>query len=309
MPEEIELTIDGKKVNTSRGTSILKTALANGIYIPHLCFHPDLPQAEETPLSEEIFQNMKPIKGAPASNMNFEVCGLCIIEVKDRKGFYTACNTPAEMDMNVITESENILQKRKDNLKKIFASHPHACIVCEQKDGCDRNTCPPGVPGNERCCSKFEICELRKVAEYTGIGIDTPKYNFKNLPDESNSIFRRNHNLCIACGRCVRACLFLQKKRAIEYLLKSDKKNIETVPEAPGIFRLFNDKKNIICINGTPNLKQELTEKLGSVPKAVYFNFEKNQMYSMRENELLQRYMKEHGSLPEINNELEELLL
>jgi hypothetical protein len=32
-------------------------------------------------------------------------------------------------------------------------------------------------------------------------------------------------------------------------------------------------------------------------------------MYSMRENELLQRYMKEHGSLPEINNELEELLL
>ena len=43
MTEEIKLTINGREVVTQKGTSILEAALAEGIYIPHLCHHPDLP--------------------------------------------------------------------------------------------------------------------------------------------------------------------------------------------------------------------------------------------------------------------------
>ena len=38
----ISLTIDGKKIQTVQGTSVLEAALQNDIYIPHICHHPDL---------------------------------------------------------------------------------------------------------------------------------------------------------------------------------------------------------------------------------------------------------------------------
>ncbi|MBI5408052.1 MAG: (2Fe-2S)-binding protein [Nitrospirae bacterium] len=34
----IELTINGKKVETEKGSTILQAALGNGIKIPHLCY-------------------------------------------------------------------------------------------------------------------------------------------------------------------------------------------------------------------------------------------------------------------------------
>jgi NADH dehydrogenase/NADH:ubiquinone oxidoreductase subunit G len=38
----LRLTIDGKEIEASEGSSVLETALAHGIDIPRLCYHPDL---------------------------------------------------------------------------------------------------------------------------------------------------------------------------------------------------------------------------------------------------------------------------
>ena len=38
----ITITIDGKQIQTEEGTSVLKAALQNNIYIPHICHHADL---------------------------------------------------------------------------------------------------------------------------------------------------------------------------------------------------------------------------------------------------------------------------
>ena len=40
--ETIALTIDGRKIISPAGTSILEAAEQNGIKIPRLCHHPDL---------------------------------------------------------------------------------------------------------------------------------------------------------------------------------------------------------------------------------------------------------------------------
>ena len=36
------ITIDGKQIEAKKDSSILEAALEAGIYIPHLCSHPDL---------------------------------------------------------------------------------------------------------------------------------------------------------------------------------------------------------------------------------------------------------------------------
>ena len=40
--DDATLTIDGQQVAAAPGTTVLEAALAAGIYIPHLCHHPDL---------------------------------------------------------------------------------------------------------------------------------------------------------------------------------------------------------------------------------------------------------------------------
>ena len=40
--EKIKLSIDGKKFEIKKGKTLLEVALEGGIYIPHLCHHPDL---------------------------------------------------------------------------------------------------------------------------------------------------------------------------------------------------------------------------------------------------------------------------
>ena len=40
--DEITLTIDGQEVQVEKGATVLESAQATGIYIPTLCYYPDL---------------------------------------------------------------------------------------------------------------------------------------------------------------------------------------------------------------------------------------------------------------------------
>lgn len=41
----MKLTINGQEIEVLKGTTILEAAKSAGIYIPTLCYHPDLPPA------------------------------------------------------------------------------------------------------------------------------------------------------------------------------------------------------------------------------------------------------------------------
>ena len=45
----VSITIDGRKLRVEEGMNLLEAALQNGIYIPHLCHHPDLPDPTWAP--------------------------------------------------------------------------------------------------------------------------------------------------------------------------------------------------------------------------------------------------------------------
>ncbi|MBW2023193.1 MAG: (2Fe-2S)-binding protein [Deltaproteobacteria bacterium] len=42
-----KIFINGQQIEVGRDVSILTAARANGIYIPALCFHPDLPFVQD----------------------------------------------------------------------------------------------------------------------------------------------------------------------------------------------------------------------------------------------------------------------
>ncbi|RKY82471.1 ferredoxin [candidate division KSB1 bacterium] len=94
----VQLIIDNKKISTEPDKTVLQAAHEAGIYIPSLCFHPDLP-----PLS---------------------TCRLCIVQIEGVRGFPTSCNTKVRDGMVVKTNTPEIQEMRKQLLWLIFSELP-----------------------------------------------------------------------------------------------------------------------------------------------------------------------------------------
>lgn len=218
------LSIDNKNINVEQGTSVLFAALKNGIYIPHLCSHPDLvPAKKSVPVSKVFRGTQEFAAGLPGSQ--YDGCGLCLIEVETAGGMslQKACETTVENNMTVHLNSQRVREERQKNLARILSDHPHACLTCAQSKGCSRTQCSSNVPEKERCCVKFGNCEIQKVSEYVGIMLDTSRFIYKNIPVlKDEPLFNRDYNLCIGCTRCVRACDNLRSIKALGYVIDNE---------------------------------------------------------------------------------------
>src|SRR5208283_3520211 len=109
-PETVAINMDGKALLVEKGLTILQVAQQNNIYIPTLCAHKDL----------------SPFGG----------CRLCIVEIEGRRGFVTACTTPADKGMIIRTRTAAIKSQRIEVLQLLLSEHPSSCLVCDEKDEC-----------------------------------------------------------------------------------------------------------------------------------------------------------------------------
>ena len=105
MANYIIITIDGAKIKTPRGNSILDAALEYGICIPHLCH----------------MQGIIPFGG----------CRLCIVEVikNGRSKVTTSCTLEAEEGMEILAHSEKIVKARKNIAEMLVAEAPNSRAV------------------------------------------------------------------------------------------------------------------------------------------------------------------------------------
>lgn len=220
------LTIDNSGISVVEGTSVLDAALKNGIYIPHLCSHPDLGCAcdEKNQPAKEIYRGgIKIANGALDANKEIG-CQLCLVEVNGMAELQRACATTVQPGMRVITDSDSVRNARQPNLAKILSEHPHSCLTCAQSQGCSLTQCSSNVPVNERCCPKFNRCEIQKVAKYIGIAPETPRYVYPDIPVlKDEPLLTRNYNLCIGCLRCVRVCRDIRKADSLGFIYHNGK--------------------------------------------------------------------------------------
>ena len=215
----VNLTIDGLQVEVPSGTSILAAARGAGVYIPALCYHPDLPPAEGSQAAKVIFQGDRKFENAKPEESG-KGCGLCVVEIQGEKELTGSCATEVRPGMIVITDSDKIRAKRRENLIPIMTRHRHACLTCAQQEGCSRSQCSSNVPQNERCCMRFGHCELQNVVNCVGLSPTTPKWVSTDLPIlDQQALFIRDYNLCIGCTRCVRACRDLRGIEAIGFVV------------------------------------------------------------------------------------------
>ena len=200
--KQISLSIDGKIVDCSAGTSLLKAAEANGIKIPRLCDHPEL----------------KPV-GA---------CRLCIVEDQKTGRIMASCVTPAAQDMAVLTDSDRIKNHRRNIVRLMMAEHPESCLVCNKGNRCRLRqvaaelgigetrlyAMPNASPFEQanpfiiRDLSKCILCGKCIRADHELVVVGAIDYNhrgFKSRPATVHELPLENSS-CTFCGTCVSIC-------------------------------------------------------------------------------------------------------
>jgi formate dehydrogenase major subunit len=108
--DKLTITIDGITIKAEPGMTVLQAALANGIYIPNLCNHPDL---------------------APAG-----FCRVCVVRVDNWK-IAISCKTQVKDGMVISTEDPEVVQTRKTAVELLLAYHPMTCLTCEKNTKCE----------------------------------------------------------------------------------------------------------------------------------------------------------------------------
>jgi len=224
----ITIRINDNPFEAKPTDNILGVARREEIYIPTLCYHPDLPPRKGGEPVAEVYQGEVRFENhrdkTPAGGLE-SGCGLCVVERLDSGELIPACLTEVYHGMSVATDSPRVKERRQHKLAEILADHPHACLTCAQRQGCPRTQCSSNVPENERCCPQLGNCELQKVAEYVGINPTTAKWIPTSLPIlDEDPLLTRNYNLCISCTRCVRACRDLRGIEAIGFVYDQDGK-------------------------------------------------------------------------------------
>jgi NADPH-dependent glutamate synthase beta subunit-like oxidoreductase/NAD-dependent dihydropyrimidine dehydrogenase PreA subunit len=224
----VKLIIDGAEVEARPGDTILEAALRAGIYIPHLCHHPDLPPSTSQASAGKVYLDGVEVVGE--AGREFEGCKLCVVKVEGVEELVKACSTKAEEGTVVHVNAPEALEARRRRLAELLAIHPHACLTCTNREGCDRLRCSLNVPEAERCCTLLGRCELGKLADYIGIPLETPKYVPRGLPIvKEEPLFIRDYNLCIACTRCVRMCRDVRGVGALAFTVVEGRVVVGTV--------------------------------------------------------------------------------
>ncbi|HTX60829.1 MAG TPA: 2Fe-2S iron-sulfur cluster-binding protein, partial [Methanobacterium sp.] len=106
---QITFTIDGLLVKADEGETILEAALSNGIYIPHLCYHPRL----------------KPTGS----------CRLCLVENEEGR-LITSCENKPSNGMEIITSSPRLDNAKLTVARLLVANHQTDCLICPANNQC-----------------------------------------------------------------------------------------------------------------------------------------------------------------------------
>ncbi len=113
-------------------------------------------------------------------------CRLCLVEVAGRPRPIAACVAAAEEGMEVRTDTEKLRLFRRTTVELLLAERNHVCAVCVMNGH----------------------CELQDLA--AAHGVDHVEVEYLSPPDlrvdASHPRFAIDHNRCVLCTRCVRAC-------------------------------------------------------------------------------------------------------
>ncbi|MFQ5768804.1 MAG: molybdopterin-dependent oxidoreductase, partial [Acidobacteriota bacterium] len=178
---QITLQIDGRQVTAAAGSTIWEAAHAAGIEIPVLCHDPRL---------------------KPAG-----VCRLCVVDVGERV-LAASCVRAAEDGLKVTTRSEALERQRTMLTRLLMADHPAPCARQTSTADCKLEALAAQYGVREAAGAGAASSDSGALKDLLPSGNSRPS-------DLSSHVIAVDHQACILCDRCIRACDDLQSNEVI----------------------------------------------------------------------------------------------
>ena len=209
---DTSLKINGREYSFEPGETILDVATANKIFIPTLCY----------------LEKARPIGS----------CRICVVELSGVETLLPACSTPANAGMDIWTESERVIQTRRQILRMLLECGYHDCPVCDKAGECP-------------------LQDL--VYKYQIEGILNESWPESEEPEFSTPLIRYHPERCILCHRCVAACREVRGIGAIDaqshrfgLILPSDPGSCESCGECLSVCPTGALTENLSPFKGRP---------------------------------------------------------
>ena len=152
---------------------------------------------------------------------NIGACRVCLVEIAKQRGLQPACTFPVTEGMEVETESPKVVEARKFVLEMLFSERNHYCMYCEMSGD----------------------CELQALAYRYGMDHWTYPTPFPKMPvDGTRKYFIMDHNRCILCRRCIRACSDLAANHTLGMRYRGAKTMINADMNSP-----FGESSCVSC--------------------------------------------------------------
>ena len=187
----VSLTIDGRPVSVASGTTIYDAAKSHDIDIPVLCHHPKL----------------DPVG----------VCRMCVVDTGARV-LAASCVRLCDEGMKVETHSPKVEKQRKMLTALLLADHPMPCAK-ERTTG-DDELDTLGRRYGLIADSQLVIDDLKSTdGAHTLLNLQSKIKNHTSQADRpkdmSSPVIAVDHQACILCDRCIRACDDIQCNEVI----------------------------------------------------------------------------------------------
>ncbi len=145
-------------------------------------------------------------------------CRLCMVEVDGAPRLAASCVTPVRDGMEVVTSNGKIIESRRIVLEFLFSERNHNCMFCGQSGD----------------------CELQNLAYEMQMDHLSVFSSFDEFPiDITNEYMALDHNRCILCGRCIRACREITGAHVLDFVNRGAKSIVS--------FDLNETRENSTC--------------------------------------------------------------
>lgn len=199
---KVQVSIDGREIAVEKGKTVLEAALENGIYIPHLCHHPDL---------------------KPAG-----ICRVCVVEANGV--IVPSCRAPIAEGMMVRTGGALVDQVRRLAVELLVVNHHDDCLACGKNNDCKLQEVARYAGVNPERLKRLKAREMRPVDNthpfiirdhnkcvLCGICVrtcdevtcvDAIDYSFRGYASKISTLGDKplQESKCVSCGECMVRC-------------------------------------------------------------------------------------------------------
>ena len=249
--EMVTLTINGQTVQAPKNATILEAARSAGIYIPTLCYHPEL---------------------APEG-----ACRLCVVEASGARSLVASCVYPVAEGMVVKTNTPKVRAARKMVVELLLANHPKDCLSCQKSGDCELQKIAADlglrkirfeggarkahtIDGSNPCLvrdqEKCILCGrcIRVCRDVQGMNV----YSFANRGFDTivSTAFEQDlgNVACSYCGQCASVC-------PTGAIVERD--------DTEKVWDAINDRDKIVIVQTAPSVRVAIGEELGMEPGSI----------------------------------------